>query len=383
MHVFLDTNIFYSDWHLKSSSMRLLFHFLNNETYALLLSNLVVEETDNLHRRMAKTAHSVLQKQANDLLVLSPTFKVEVSPFEETQTYNLQTILENRATVLYAIEYESISQSEVVKRALSSRRPFKEKEKGYRDTLIWLSLLKYLKDQEIDGEVAFISTNTSDFMNVEKTNFHADLLEDIEKAGLACRLQYFTSLPNFLQSKVDSEAHLIDLAKVETLAEDFLEFHSVLMLEALSDEQLAELEDHLLQVNGILANASPISAEIVEGMEDLHLDSTMKLDGDNVYVTCTFNLRVVSLTMDISLASFRAHKHEIAASETIYDVNTSGNLATLRAIIRPYFFASFTFNTVTQEIDGFSVDQIMYGKAPRAGKSLYRGLLRTPSTTVR
>ncbi|MGF6093887.1 PIN domain-containing protein [Pseudomonas sp. 18175] len=374
MHVFLDTNIFHNDWHLKLSSTRLLFHYLNNEAYHLLLSDLVVEETENLHRRTAQEAGVALQKKSHILNGLFPDFKPSVPDFDGLAEYRLKPLLEKKVDWLLAVEYESIPQSTVVKRAISARRPFRENEKGYRDTLIWLSLLNYLKENNIVGEVAFISTNTTDFMAPDKKGFHPDLLEDIQREGLSCELVYFDSLANFLQNRVDSEAHLIDESKVEDLVERYLEDESVNVMENLTETQIIDLEDRLFRTSGVLSNASPISATLIEGMEDLFLDSTIKLDHDNIYVTCTYNLRIVELAVDIPFSDYKIYEDHISASSAVFDVSISANIATLRAIVRPYFSASFTFNTLSDDYEGFSVDEIKYRVPRHSKKNLFRAI---------
>ncbi|MGV8921385.1 MAG: PIN domain-containing protein [Pseudomonas sp.] len=374
MHVFLDTNFFHNDWHLKSSSTRLLFHYLNNEAYPLLLSTLVVEETENLHRRTAQEAHLTFHKRAHVLNGLFPDFKLPASTLDNFSEYKLKPLLAKKIDHLLSVEYENIPQSTVVKRAIAARRPFKDNEKGYRDTLIWLSLLSYLKEHAIEGEVAFISTNTTDFMAPDKKDFHPDLLEDIRREGLPCELLYFDSLASFLQDRVDSEAHLIDESKVIDLVGRYLEDEGVEAMENLAETQIGDLENHLFSTNGVLANASPISATLVEGMEDLSLDSTIKLDRDNIHVTCTYNLRIITLSVDIPFSDYKTYEDHISASSNIFDVSILANIATLSAIIRPYFTASFTFNTSNDDYDGFSVDEIEYRQARHARKSLIRAL---------
>ena len=374
MHVFLDTNFFHNDWHLKLSSTRLLLHYLNNEAYPLLLSSLVVEETENLHRRIAQEAHLTFQKKAHVLNGLFPDFNLPTSTLENLSEYQLKTLLAKKVDHLITVEYENIPQSTVVKRAIAARRPFKDNEKGYRDTIIWLSLLSHLKENGIDGEVAFISTNTADFMAPDKKDFHPDLLEDIRREGLSCELLYFDSLASFLQDRVDSEAHLIDESKVVDLVERYLEDDGIEALENLAETQIGDLETHLFGTTGVLANASPISAELVEGMEDLSIDSTIKLDRDNIHVTCTYNLRIITLSVDIPFSDYKTYEDHISASSNVYDVSISANLATLSAIIRPYFNVSFTFNTLSDDYDGFSVDEINYRQLRHGRKSLIRAL---------
>jgi hypothetical protein len=380
MHVFLDTNFFYSDWQLKSSSTRLLFHYLNNEAYPLLLSTLVAEEAKNLHRRKAKEAHLACQKNANTLGMLFPDLKVIVPPLDALPEYDLQPMLARKVQYLNVVNYEHIPHSTMVKRAIAVRRPFKENEKGYRDTLIWLSLLNFLKENYITGEVAFISTNTTDFAASDKKEFHPDLLADIQNEGLSCKLYYFDSLGSFLHDRVDSQAHLIDESKVEDLVEDYLEDESIIALENLAETQIRDLENHLFSTTGVLANASPISATLVEGMEDLDFDATIKLDHDNIHVMCSYNLRIVKLTVDIPFSDYKTFEEHILSSSIVFDVDISANMATLSAIVRPYFNSSFTFNTLSDSYEGFSVGEVRY-REPRYSKKLFfRALYGAPNS---
>jgi len=51
MKVFLDTNAFYNNWFVDNANFKLLFHYLNNEEFDLLLSNLVAQEVNNIRER--------------------------------------------------------------------------------------------------------------------------------------------------------------------------------------------------------------------------------------------------------------------------------------------------------------------------------------------
>jgi hypothetical protein len=368
MHVFLDSNIFFNHWYLESSQLRLLLHYLNNEGYTLLVSNLVVEEVENKHRSLARGAYSTMEKEANTISALFPKNKVNLPPLSDMPVYNLERQLKDRVDFISKIGYENIPQSVVVQRAMSSRRPFQANEKGYRDTLIWLSLLQHLKEEEIDGDVAFITTNINDFMGADKSSFHPDLLDDIPSAGLQCRMHSFSSLSSFLSQNVNSEDHLIDRTRAESLVEDYLEDGGVAFLETMSQSQILKLEMHLFGVDNVLANSSSISARIVEGMEDLDFDKTIDVGDNDVFIASSYNLRVVQLDVDIPLRDYEINKGAIDRSSAIYDVDFGGGIVTLRALVRPVYEVGFIFNVVTEECEGYSVDSISFYEEKRQRK---------------
>lgn len=360
MHVFLDSNIFFNHWYLESSQLRLLLHYLNNEGYTLLVSSLVVEEVENKHRTLARGAYSTMEKEVNNINALFPKNKVNFPPLSDMPVYDLGGQLKDRVDFISKIEYGNIPQSVVVKRAMSSKRPFQTNEKGYRDTLIWLSLLQHLKEEEIDGDVAFITTNINDFMGADKSSFHPDLLDDIPLAGLKCHMHSFTSLSSFLNKNVDSQAHLIDQTRAASLVEDYLEDEGLVFLETMSQSQILKLEMHMFGVDSVLANSSSISARIVEGMEDLDFDATRDLGNNDVFIASSYNLRVVQLDVDIPLRDYEINKGAIDRSDAIYDVDFGAGIVTLKALIRPVYEVSFIFNVVTEDCEGYSVDNLSF-----------------------
>ena len=73
MYVFLDTNIFHNNWFLRSAPLRLLFHYLNNESGALIVSRLVIQEVENLHRRALEEAYRDIRSISSTLSPVSYT----------------------------------------------------------------------------------------------------------------------------------------------------------------------------------------------------------------------------------------------------------------------------------------------------------------------
>ena len=108
----------------------------------------------------------------------------------ETQDVNLEkqietyrTSLEDRLKNLRAmnIDYDDIPHENIVQRILGKKKPFGKKDKGYKDALIWESILKILN---YEGDfVIFITYNSADFANKEQTKLHPDLISDLEDKG--------------------------------------------------------------------------------------------------------------------------------------------------------------------------------------------------------
>ncbi|MCH8911769.1 MAG: DUF4935 domain-containing protein [Chloroflexi bacterium] len=69
--------------------------------------------------------------------------------------------------------------SEVLDRALARRRPFSVKDLGYKDTLIWLSILDLFARQTT--KVVFMSSD-SDYR--EGDNLHSDLVDDLKSMDI-------------------------------------------------------------------------------------------------------------------------------------------------------------------------------------------------------
>lgn len=72
------------------------------------------------------------------------------------------------------------------------RKPFAATGKGYRDALIWATVLEYVAAARPDNSVIFVSNNTRDFIG--KDGIHSDLLEDTSALQPAAELLHSQGL---------------------------------------------------------------------------------------------------------------------------------------------------------------------------------------------
>lgn len=363
MNVFLDSNIFYGDWWLQSAPLRSLIYFLNNENHTLFISRLVLQEVENIHRRETEAARADLQKASKALTKLTGR-AAEIGQVQDLQ-YDLLELLRQRVDNVTVIEFAGVEQQRVVDRALSVRRPFQTNEKGFRDTLIWMSLLDHLQSHSPIIETAFITKNAADFFQgKEKCEWHPELLEDIQRAGVSVPKPY-RGLEAFLKEKVDSNDHVVDKTRLLSEVQDDLEL-------------MAESEFGVK--NSLATNAAgkflfgdfagldvvlESAADVIEGIEDFEVVSTTKLSGHEAYIKCFFDLRMVSFNFMVSRRFVDLHRAEIDLRGVVVQATLEDEYVVLGVVGRPYFDASFIYDTERDTCSGFTLASVTFRKPSR------------------
>lgn len=86
----------------------------------------------------------------------------------------------------------SIEHGELLSWDLSQRKPFGQSGKGYRDALIWASVLERARDAAAHEHLIFVSNNSRDFAS--KDSLHDDLHRDLSKLMPAVSHSYCVNL---------------------------------------------------------------------------------------------------------------------------------------------------------------------------------------------
>jgi hypothetical protein len=114
---------------------------------------------------------------------------------------------------------------EATRRAAYRLPPCKENGEGMRDAIIWLQILEFYNTRKNDDPIVFISKNTHDFANQDKTTLRKELESDLQ----GIKLLYYPSIENFLKEHAKPISHItdewllerIDLSFVENIILDF------------------------------------------------------------------------------------------------------------------------------------------------------------------
>lgn len=358
MKVFLDTNVFYNDWFMNNANFKYLFHFLNNEGYELILSKLVVQEVENIRRRDVAGCLAEIKKQMRKVQKLNQNKILYEEDGLGVEEYELLPLIKNRVECVEVFDYEDISHGDVVERALTNKKPFLEGEKGYRDTLIWISFLNHISEIKTDSDdIIFITENKSDFFKIKDkaVNFNSDLQCDIQEKGIKSNIKAFTSLFDFVNSTIDKNDHAIDKFNSEDIFEEFVEESGTEFIESMSHKELSKYyEDSIFdsKVKDIL----DIRTDVWEGLEDPEFMHTTKLDGNEIYVSYSYNLRRVTVEIDIPESDYTENKDEL--HKLFIDIEVSSDVATLTSYVRPYFDVSFIYNDRDESFKDYEVSDL-------------------------
>lgn len=358
MKIFLDTNTFYNDWFLKSANFKYLFNWINSIGHTIILSELVIQESDNIFQREQLAAWSDFRKNIKQLGKFNKSKIDFLNEPIENKHYSLKSEIAQKTTEFKIFGYSNISHETVVQKALKNKRPFLEGEKGYRDTLIWLSFLNYIEKSHENDDVIFITHNKSDFFK-KTTNdellFHSDLQDDIGKISLPVKIIPFSSLAKFIESTIDKDIHALDHYKTEELFGEFIEELSTTHFELMDRCELFE-NLRIQSLLPIIQEIKSVRFEIFEGIEDPHLISSNKLNGDDIYVSYSYNLRRSIVSIEITQENYLSHKSDF--DKNSHNIEISEGNVMLIFYIRPYFEVSFIYNEKTVDFKDSAVSNL-------------------------
>jgi hypothetical protein len=219
MHLVLDTSILCGDYHLGGTSFRTLTEWLDRaERHTLNLPEIVLDEVVNKYREQLSQNCAKLNKQVAQLRYLTGSDILE--PLSEDTRQQLsggfQATLRIKLDALNTqfLPYPEIPHEKLVRRALARRKPFAASGAGYRDALIWHTILDLVRS-DTSERVAFITANTKDFMDDEH-RLHPDLAADLlELAVEQGRVSIYDSLDTFITEHVKPELEELEGLKVE------------------------------------------------------------------------------------------------------------------------------------------------------------------------
>lgn len=361
MQIFIDTNIFFNHWHLKTPLFELLANYISNERATVLVSEVVCEEMNakfQSERALAAKEMVNTLRRMNDFQSDPKT----AAPLHLDETYEFRDILKKRFENLKLVPFDKVSHSLLVPRAIRSVRPFRENEKGYRDSLMWLSLLEYLKDEHSNlAEIIFINANSTDFFQKDSAELklHADLKADLCQAGFSGTFRPFTSLKHFADEEIDKVLHSINHEEFEErLGSEMEELVAEAAIDYLQQMLLSAAQEFLEEAALSRRCARAIRtfmAEDFEGVEDPKVRSLSPLSDGSLYVQYQFNLLTVIFTVEVSIEDYLTNIDEF--DEAFINIDLHERVAQMQTFRRIDFDASLTFEPASDEFTSVSIDR--------------------------
>lgn len=269
MIIFLDSSILCSDYYQKSTNFELLKHYLSKGSF-LHLSQIVVDEVMNKYKEEIISQVSKINSEHKALnnRISKPIESIS-DDFVQSEIKSYSDFLE-RFFMEYSVsveDYPSASHREVVQRALERKKPFKEDGKtGYRDYLIWKTLLQIIKSYTME-QIGFITSNTRDFSDaIDKNVLHSDLQNDIKSLNIDMkRFHYFTSLKDFIEKQVKPKLKQIEEREnlIKSLLADKTGFIASLENSLIEKLQGMDISDY--GISGIPEGENPS----IDGVEEV------------------------------------------------------------------------------------------------------------------
>lgn len=344
MIIFIDTNILFNNWHLNNANFQFLFNYLENTNSILAISELVCQEIDNkfyIELENLKKGFDSNLKKGNSLLNKEINF--DNNSLETT--YRFKDIVNLKTKNVEFYDYSTISNLLLVDRALKKVKPFKDEDKGFRDSLIWLSFLSYIKKKG-NHKIAFINNNSSDFLNSEKTDLNESLRNDLKSQGIDNEFKIYDSIRNFIEKEVGFK-HTYTKS---TILEEFIYPNELLIEKMLQDyinsQSVKWFDETIKSHTANFQNTDYIISfnfEIVEGIEDPELLNWEQIEKDKFFSQLSFHLRIVEIELVIPKIFFEGLKDDYKYRNI--DIEYDSDNVILTFIKKVYLNISFNFDT--------------------------------------
>lgn len=227
MRIMLDTNILRNDYFFNSYQFRILQDFSRKTFSTIVIPEIVFDELVALYKRDLLFHERNIRKSQNNLELLLEGINIHLEKLNLNVDEAVKKYSEYVKKWLGKLnaeipEYQELFLKEVVRRSNERIKPISDKGEEFRDTILWLTILDYLKKERFD-EAVFISNNTTDFADVTQTSLHQQLQYDLKNQNST--LTYYKSLNDFIDCRVNeiifiSNEWLVDHLNWAKLNED-------------------------------------------------------------------------------------------------------------------------------------------------------------------
>ncbi len=205
----IDTSIVHKGgFYLRSGGWPMLLAAARLGRVRLCVPEVVVRETVARYRREILDAQRLINRGDRSLRKLSqdqlPQHVVEHEEISaQVAAYEswLRDTVQEHGEVL---PLPAVEHGVLVDGVLAARKPFSSGEKGYRDALIWHTVLGAAGDEAL----TFVTSNTKDFLDPEGGALADDLVEDLRTSSVdPNRVRPLTSLAPLLDEQLPEDTH--------------------------------------------------------------------------------------------------------------------------------------------------------------------------------
>lgn len=229
MDIILDTNIFRNDFFFKSNDFEVLKDYLKKTDSDFILPEIILEEINGVYRKVLEERIQNFNKAGRELSAILNKKNEDLDIDIDNQVVVYVDFVQKNLNIKKnkIVPYNNDYLPELVRRAIARQKPFKDEDKGFRDSIIWLTILDYCKKCK-EKQVIFISNNSTDFGDVNIVNaLHSQLITEMNELGV--RVNYFNTTKNFIEAhskKIDfiNKDWIVSKIDEDWLSEEICEF---------------------------------------------------------------------------------------------------------------------------------------------------------------
>jgi len=251
MKVVLDSNIYISDFSMNSLTFHVFLNYRNKSNATLLVPEVVLSEVEAKFRKKILKLYSDLKAANSKIKRLTQSIHIDSKSENvvdiETIEFSRKFRSKLKNTSAEILGYPSVDHEDIVDRAIKKLKPFKKEDSGYRDYLIWCSILESLLAS--DEKHIFISQNTTDFF--QNGDIHPDFILDLDALDIPReRVEFYNSLNTFNEKYILPKFELSDKLKLKIERDEFNEFdfNEWISDNILNDFDSDEIKDMLIQL---------------------------------------------------------------------------------------------------------------------------------------
>ncbi|MGJ7025664.1 PIN domain-containing protein [Petrimonas sulfuriphila] len=273
MDIVIDSNIFISDFTLKSSNWEVLLDFVSKTESKIVIPQIIFDEINAEYERVFNELNTEHDKIAKKLHRHCPSY--EINSVSKYKIDKYVDFLSERLKI-EAFPYINDFLPEICYRAVNRLKPAKKDGKDFRDILIWLSIKSICKNSP-HKQIIFISQNTVDFANDNGT-LDNDLLLECTTEEIC--VQYYTSIGSFISEFVNQYSTKLNTYDKDWLEENlnFKEIEDQLK-DMLNDE---EWGDYFEYATGERIHADYYNIKYIEPIDILQYSGYLLPNGDAI-----------------------------------------------------------------------------------------------------
>lgn len=300
MKIIIDTNIINKDYKLHGKYIVTLSGAAAKLGYDVCVPEVVVDEIVSHYKDELLEAHDTYNEGVSKLKKLLPEMPKsiisELTVEDQLQKFREQYEGELQAKNIKILPYPNVDHKSIVAKELDKKKPFKDSQKGYRDSLIWETVKSELipaMDLFDECQILLLTRNTKDF--ADKNGLHQDLKDELLALGYSDTVvELVTDCEKFFKDVIQPEFEELDKIKEALNAKgsynrisvqnDISQLFSIQFVEHMLDS----VDDYGLQMYLPYYCESPF----VEFVDDPIVEtvSVIRLEDETVMIGC--NVRI-------------------------------------------------------------------------------------------